>query len=348
MQIGITLPHYDYSFDSKGPISFNEVLTAAKIIESSGFDSLYISDHLALDIGKYGGRRDEKSGAFPKFQSLEPLTTMAAIAASTSTIKLGTLVLCEALRHPVVTAASAKTLNDISGGRFSLGLGAGWYEPDYEVVGQSMPQIGDRMTRLTESAQIIRQLFDGKSLDFEGKFYSAKDASLESTFETKNMEFVNIPFFLGGKGDRLLRIIARYCDGWNTCWAYEFDDYRDRVESLNRACEKYDRDPKSIHRSLGLYCVVADTQNELEEYFNKMCELSPPGVADGKTLESWKSSRLVGTTEEVAEQISKWAGLGVNEIIVNPGFAPFHVGSNEVLTHLGDCLGRALKIAGLN
>ncbi len=321
MDLGITLPHYDYSFDSSKPISAKTTLDSAQIVQDAGFDTLYVSDHLGLDLGKYGGDLDPQTNTYPKYQSLEPMTLASAIATTTSKIKIGTLVLCEALRYPALTWAMAKTIFEISGRRFLLGLGAGWYEPDYEAIGQVMPPIGERMTSLTSAAKYF------------------KDNQDESS--------TKVPIFLGGKGDRLLSIVARYCDGWNTCWAYEFDDYKNRIDSLKRSCEKYDRDPQSIHLSLGLYCVVADTQKEIEDYFKLICELSPPGVAKGKTLESWKPGRLVGTTQEVAEQISRWSDLGVNEIIVNPGFAPFHVGSNEVIVHLSDCLKRSMQIAGV-
>lgn len=347
MRLGITLPHYDYSLDSSKPISFSDVASAAKASESVGFDAIYVSDHLTLDLGKYGGSPDSNAECFPQFQSLDPLSTLAALAPITEKITLGTLVLCEALRHPVMTAAIADTISDISGGRLALGLGAGWHEPDYEIYGTKMPAVGERMSRLTENMKILRSLFNGELQNFDGEFYSTHGATLSSPIDGEAKSRLPIPLFIGGKGDRLLRIVARYADGWNTCWAFEFDGYSERVDSLHRACEKYDRDPGSVYQSLGLYCLVADTEKELDEYFTRMCELSPRGVADGKDLESWRKGRLVGTTEQVAEQMAHWANLGVKEIIVNPGFAPFHVGSNDIIEHLGNCLHKACEIADL-
>ncbi|HMS24829.1 MAG TPA: LLM class flavin-dependent oxidoreductase [Acidimicrobiia bacterium] len=348
MRFGITLPHYDYSLDSSSPISFDDVARAATSAEQAGFDAIYVSDHLSLDLAKYGGSVPLGGGSAPQFHSLDPLSTLAALSAITSTVTLGTLVLCEALRHPVMTAAIAHTIADISGGRFSLGMGAGWYDPDYEIYGNEIPPVGERMTRLSESVRIIRALFDGDTIEIDGEFYSSRGATLSSPLAGSSYRAHDIPLFLGGKGDRFLRIVARYAQGWNTCWAFEFDAYAERVSSLHRACEKYDRDPASVYQSLGLYCMVADTEKELHSHFDEIVRLSPDGVADGKTLEMWRQGRLVGTTEQVAHQLVSWSELGVREIIVNPGFAPFHVGSIDVIDHLGDCLRRARDMAGLS
>ncbi len=347
MRLGITLPHYDYSLNSRGPISFDDVAHCATRAEHAGFDAVYVSDHLTLDLAKYGGTVDA-NGIAPPFHSLDPLSTLAGLAAITSTVTLGTLVLCEALRHPVMTAAIAHTIADISGGRLALGLGAGWYDPDYEIYGNEMPPVGERMTRLTENVRMIRALFEGNTIDVDGEFYSSHGATLSSPLSGSSYSPHSIPLFLGGKGDRFLRIVARYADGWNTCWAYEFDAYQERVASLKAACEKYERDPATVYQSLGLYCMVADTEKELNDVFNTIADLSPDGVADGKTLEQWKHGRLVGTTEQVAHQLSQWRDLGVQEIIANPGFAPFHVGSAEIIDLMGDCLTRARDMAGLS
>lgn len=344
MRLGITLPHYDYSFDSSGPITFFDVADCATRAEQAGFDALYVSDHLALGLAKYGGRTH--NGIEPRFHSIDPLSMIAALAPITTTATLGTLVLCEAFRHPVMTAAIAASLADISSGRFALGMGAGWYDPDYEIFGSAMPPIGERMSRLSENLRMMRDLFDGAVIDTAGEYYSSQGATLNSPLTSTTPH--DVPLFVGGKGDRLLRIVARYADGWNTCWAFSYDDYRDRVESLYRACEKYERDPASVYQSLGLYCMVADTQSELEDLFKQIVDLSPEGVADGKTLDQWRSSRLVGTTEEVAHQLAQWSELGVREIIVNPGFAPFHVGSVEIVEHLASCVTRARDLAGLS
>lgn len=340
MKLGITLPHYDYSLDQSRPIQFEDVAQAATIAEISGFDRAYVSDHVTLDIAKYGG-------SDAPYRSLDPLSLLGALAPITTTITLGTLVLCEALRHPVMTAAISQTLADISQGRFLLGMGAGWYDPDYEIYGQDMPGIGERMTRLSESLHIMTSLFNGDSLDFDGTFYSTRGATLSSVHIPASHMPHTLPVFVGGKGDRLLRIVAQYADGWNTCWAWTPETYRERVESLHRACEKYDRDPVTVHQSLGLYCVIAESETELKGLFQRLVELSPDGVAERKTLDAWREGHLVGTIDEVAHQLSEWSALGVREVIVNPGFAPFHVGSPEIIEQIGTCLSQAVTMADI-
>src|SRR5438034_103453 len=117
MRVGIALPHYDFSFPDGEPLSWERFLDAALRAEALGFDSLWISDHLFLDLARYGGP-DEELG------SLEPFTTLAALAALTERVRLGTLVACAPFRHPAHVAKMATTIDLTSGGRFDLGLGA--------------------------------------------------------------------------------------------------------------------------------------------------------------------------------------------------------------------------------
>lgn len=210
-----------------------------------------------------------------------------------------------------------------------------------------MPLIGERMTRLTESMRMISALLRGDTIDADGEFYSAHGATLTSPLAPTSHATTRVPLFIGGKGDRLLSIIARYAQGWNTCWAWTFDDYRERVDALHKSCEKYDRDPASIYQSLGLYCMVADSEKELNDIFDETIASAPEGVGDGKTLDEWRKDRLVGTTEEVAHLLAQWSECGVREIIINPGIAPFHVGSLDLIEHSGQCLSRAAKMADL-
>ncbi len=337
MKFGITLAHYDYSYDQNAPIAFKQVSKTLEIASKSGFDIAYISDHPTLDIAKYGG--DDTP-----YRSFDPLALAAALASMNIDIELGTLVLCEALRHPVNSAVSAQTIADVAGRQFTLGLGAGWHNPDYQIYGHEMPAIGERMTRLSESLQIIGPMLNGEVSNFDGKYYSSKNAMLTTP---GNAISNKVKLIVGGKGDRLLSIVARYADGWNTCWAWTPEAYQDRLNSLSFSCEKYDRDPASVYKSLGLYGLVAQSENDLKDMFNKIAELSPKGVADGKTLENWRDAHLVGTVEEVSEQIANWAKLGVDEIVINPGFAPFHIGSDEIIGEIGASLAKAKEMADI-
>ena len=128
MRVGLALPQYDYSVPGESPLRWDTLLDHAERAEALGFDSLWLSDHLFLDIAKYGGPA-EPYGIY------EPLVTLAALARTVTRPRLGTLVACEALRPASVLAKALATLDRICAGRLDVGLGAGWYAPEYEAVG---------------------------------------------------------------------------------------------------------------------------------------------------------------------------------------------------------------------
>ena len=128
MRIGLALPQYDYSVAGERPLRFDTIVDYARLAERGGADSVWLSDHLFLDIAKYGGP-DRPEACY------DPIVTLAALARSVPRIRLGTLVLLEALRPAAVLAKALATIDCLSGGRLDVGLGAGWYEPDYTLIG---------------------------------------------------------------------------------------------------------------------------------------------------------------------------------------------------------------------
>ncbi|MCU1459552.1 MAG: flavin-dependent oxidoreductase, F420-dependent methylene-tetrahydromethanopterin reductase [Actinomycetia bacterium] len=314
MRIGFALPHYDYSVPGEWPLSYETLLTYAKHADACGYDSLWMSDHLFLDLAKYGGP-STRAGSY------DPLVTLAAIAREVTRPRIGTLVLCEALRPATVLAKGLATLDRVSGGRLDVGLGAGWYEPDYAAIGMEMPPPGVRIDRLREAATICGQLLGGGPVTFAGTYHSAREAWNEPA----SIQKPRPPLFLGGKGDRLLGLVAELADGWNTCWAWTPDAYRERLAVLERACERVGRDPASVSRSLGLYALVGENASDLGRRFEHLCEVSPAGTMRGATLDEWRVGRLVGTVDEVREQAAGWADLGVETLILGVGAVPFAV-----------------------
>jgi probable F420-dependent oxidoreductase len=327
VRIGLALPQYDYSVPGESPLSFATVADHARRAEALGYDSLWLSDHLSLSIAKYGGS-DEAHGAF------EPIATLAALAGVVTTARLGTLVLCEALRPPAIAAKALATLDRITGGRLDIGLGAGWYEPEYEAIGMTMPPPGVRVRRLREATQIITGLLGGEPFDYSGEFFTAAGACVDPPA----LQAPRPPMFIGGKGDRVIAAAVELTDGWNTCWAWTPDDYRGRLAAEARACDAIGRDPSTVWRSLGLYALVGENEDDLAARFERLRAATPPGVLDHVTLDEWRRGRLVGTVEQVREQVAGWADLGVETIIVGAGAVPFQVGSLDDVEALAEAL----------
>jgi alkanesulfonate monooxygenase SsuD/methylene tetrahydromethanopterin reductase-like flavin-dependent oxidoreductase (luciferase family) len=328
MKIGLALPQYDYSVAGERPLRFETIVRHAQVAADAGYASLWLSDHLFLDIAKYGGS-PERHGVY------EPLVTLAALSRLVPDVRLGTLVLLEALRPAAVAAKALASLDRISEGRLDVGLGAGWYEPEYEALGMEMPSPGARLRRLREAVDVVTGLLGGGPLDYDGRYHRARGA-------------VNLPaavqqprprVFVGGKGDQLLRLVAEHADGWNTCWAWTPADYRERVGVLNAACEAVGRDPASVWRTLGLYALCGEDQADLERRFERLKTATPAGVLDGVSLEQWRKGRLVGTVQEVREQAEEWEALGVETIIIGAGALPFQVGNLDDVTLLAHALG---------
>jgi alkanesulfonate monooxygenase SsuD/methylene tetrahydromethanopterin reductase-like flavin-dependent oxidoreductase (luciferase family) len=330
VQFGLALPHYDFSIPGESPLRFETIVDHAKVAEVLRFDSLWVSDHVSLSIERYGGPPGE-------YFAYEPLTTLAALAGVTTRPRLGTLVLAEVLRPAGVLAKALATLDRLCGGRLDIGIGAGWYAPDYEAVGLSLPSPGERLGRLREALAVLDSLLPGGPATLDGKAHLVRDA----TNLPAALQEPRPPIFVGGKGDRLLRLAAEMADGWNTCWAWTPDDYRGRLDVLHRACEAAGRDPASVRRTLGLYALVGEDEGDLAARYERMQAQAPGGMLDRVPLDEWRVGRLVGTPAQLSEQVSGWAALGVAELIVSAGPLPFSVSGRDDLDVLAGALNAA-------
>ena len=330
MHLGLALPQYDYSVAGEHPLRFATIVDYAKVAAASGFDSVWLSDHLFLDLEKYGGRPDREA-------CYEPVVTLAALARLVPSIRLGALVFCEALRPASVLAKALAALDRVSGGRLDVGLGAGWYEPEYTAIGMDMPAPGLRLRRLAEAIEVVTGLLPGTPFTFEGTHHRVCGARNQPAAIQQPRPRV----FVGGKGDRLLSLVAEKADGWNTCWTWTPDAYRERLEVLDRACEAIDRDPTTVWRSLGLYTMCGEDERDLARRFELMAAAAPPGVMAGVDLAGFRAGRLVGTVEDVREQVAEWESLGVDTLVAGLGAVPFHVSSRDDVEMLGHALSRA-------
>lgn len=338
MRFGLAMPHYDSSYAGR-PASWDALEKVASVAERSGLDSLWVSDHLFLDWAKYGGG-DEPRGSF------ECWTTMTALAAITERVRIGSLALCNDLRNPAVLAKMAATLDLLSGGRLDLGLGAGWYEPEYRAAGIPFDRAGTRIDRLGEALEIVGRLLAGEELTYDGRFYSLAGAICRPSPRQEPRP----PLWVGGKGDRLLGIAAARADGWNFSWYQgDLDAYRERAEAADRACEGAGRDPSTLRRSVGVYLLAGTDEGDVRRRFERLAEATPKGVLQARlngAAVSWEEFRrhhVAGAVGEVTDELGRLRDLGVEEVVVTLGTLPFQLGDEEDVELVGSEIAAALR-----
>lgn len=309
MRVGLTLPHYDYSFgDGSGPISFSRVAEVAIDAERQGFDSVWMSDHFFATLERFGG--DDT-----RYGSLEPLTTLAGLAPMTKRVRLGTLVLSAPFRHPAILAKSATAIDRSSGGRLELGLGAGWFEEEYAGFGYAFGSVGERFSLLEETLGYLGALFNGEPASFDGERFRLRDAFNHP----RPLQQPRPPLLVGGKGGtRLLSMAARYADGWNAAWRWTPEGYRERAEAAEGALERVGRDPRSFRLSLGLFTLIGEDHTDVRRRYELIGNRLPNGVGGALSLETLHAECLAGTPDEVVERMTRFAELGVTELIVCP------------------------------
>ena len=211
--------------------------------------------------------------------------------------------MCEALRPASVLAKSLATLDRICGGRLDVGIGAGWYEPDYALIGMDMPPPKERLARLREAIEVCRGLFGGGPFTFDGAYHRAVDALNQPTA----VQRPDAADHRRRQGRPAPGVVAELADGWNTCWVWTPDAYRERLGRA-RARVRADRPrPATVDPVARPLRAVRRGRADLARRFERLRASSPPGVLDGVTLDQWRVGRLVGTVEQVREQAAGWA-----------------------------------------
>src|SRR5262245_22142409 len=181
-------------------ISWAELKEVWQEVETLGFDSLWVNDHMLPSVGPTDAA------------NMEGWATLAAMAALTSRVKIGALVTANTFRHPAVLAKMATTIDHISNGRFILGIGSGYFEQEHKVYGIPFPTTSERAKRLEEAIQVIRTLWTQESASFQGTYYQLANAP----FNPKPVQKPPPPIMIGGVGEKLtLPIVAKYADMWN-------------------------------------------------------------------------------------------------------------------------------------
>jgi len=316
MRFGLSLPHYGFSFPT-GQIAFADAAGWARRAEALGFDSVWVSDHFFYSFARYGADPSP-------IASLEPLSTLAGIAAVTDRVRLGTLVLCAAFRHPALLARAATSIDRLSGGRLDLGLGAGWMEEEFEAFGYRFRSRGDRFTVLEETVEVVKELFGGEPVMHDGPNVTLREAVLAPAPDRPP------PLWLGGKGGpRLLGLAARLAEGWNMVWRISPEGYAPKVSDVRAACDAEDRDPATFGLSVGLYSLMGEDEAAARAAFERGRAAAPGDAMAADDYESWRADTLSGTPEQVLERVAAFESLGVREIIVAPWVLPFAIHEPE-------------------
>lgn len=282
LKVGIGLP------DAEGQMAgetarWTDLLAMARRAEEVGFDSVWVEDHLLFRLGDT-----------PTEGPWECWTLLSALAASTSRVEIGPLVACTSFRNPALLAKMADTLDEISGGRLILGLGAGWHEPEYRAFGFPFDY---RVSRFEEALQIIHGLLRDGQIDFEGRYYTARECELRP----RGPRPEGPPIWLGSTAPRMLGLVARYADGWNTY----FNRHQNRPEQVaplrevvDAACVDAGRDPATLERT----CAVLVS---FEGDSSPSSSANPSGAPP-----------MSGSPEEIAATLRAFAAEGISHVQV--------------------------------
>ncbi len=315
MDVGLALPHYDHSVPGERPLRWETVVAWAQAAERAGLASVWLSDHLFVSPACRGGAGDDEEG-------FEPLASLAGLAEATGRVRLGTLVLCPHLRPPGLLAKALATVDVLSGGRLTVGIGAGWFEPGSAAAGLAPPPAPQRIERLAETVEVLRLAFTGEPFDYQGRHVQME----HMVCLPPPVQRPGPPIWVGGSGDRLLGVAAGHADGWNAGgWSGTVAGYRERAAVLDRACHHAGRDPATVARSVNRLALVGDDEADLRRRFELLADRSVPGALRGMTLDDYRTGRLVGTVAQVREQLDEWAEAGVTTLIVSLGALPFTV-----------------------
>ncbi len=265
--------------------------------ETAGFDAIWLDDHLLSDEGDWRS---------PK---LEGWTALAGLATITSRVTLGHLVAANTFRNPGVIAKQATTIDHLSGGRFVLGLGGGWFEREHDAFGIDFGSgFGERLDRLDEAVMLIRRLLDGERITHEGRFYTFHDALCEPRPIRQPL-----PILIGGSGrQKTLRTTARYANRWNGYGTPE--EIAETSAVLRERCEEVGRPFDEIDRTVTIDVVVRDTVPLARHAFVAMqdrhgIDADPSSGRSGETLSAG------GPPGTVADLVRAYRALGIREVI---------------------------------
>jgi F420-dependent oxidoreductase-like protein len=262
--------------------SLRELRPLWRRIEALGFDWISIWDHFYA------------ADASGNPHSLEAVVSHAALATSTTRVRCGSLVYSAGYRHPAVIANAMATLDQLSEGRVTLGLGAGWLRQEYDVHGIPFGSPGERLRMLEESIQCVRGLLTQDVTDFSGHHFTLRGARCEPKPVQERL-----PIWVGGGGERVtLRIAARHADGWNVPFVSP-EEWARKSGVLTEHCERVGRDPADVLRTVNVGLAFDD--DSLREQFGPMSDAVRPGV-------------LTGSVQQMVDHVGAYGHAGAAQV----------------------------------
>jgi F420-dependent oxidoreductase-like protein len=299
IKFGVFLPFYAFGNREKNSASpFDRLQNVALECERLGYDSVWLDDHLMSE----------------KRSVLECWTTLAALSAVTSKIRLGTMVLCNSFRNPALLAKMASTLDVISNGRLEFGIGAGVQENEHLAYGIPFLKPHTRIDRLKEAVEIIKKMWTEEKTSYQGKYYRTSEA----VCEPKPVQKPHPPITIGGGGEKLtLKVAAQHADRCDWGYVPSLELYKHKIDVLESHCKTLGRDFNEIEKScwLGGQIFIVPDQKELDK---KISQLKPKNVS----LEDFKKLNFVATPDDCSKEIRRYTSLGVTYFMLFFGALP--------------------------
>lgn len=261
LKVGLILPDTEREMGGQ-TARWTDIVEMARLAEEAGFDSLWNADHL---LYRFPDR--EMQGPW------ECWSFLAALAAVTSRAEIGPLVACTSFRNPALQAKIAETVDEISGGRLVLGLGAGWHEPEYLAFGYPFDH---RVSRFEEAITIIHGLLRSGHVDFAGQYSSAIDCELRP----RGPRPEGPPIMIGSTAPRMLGLLAKYGDIWNAWARQTLDELAEDRAKVDAAMEAAGRDPASVERTVSLLVDLPDATGRPSEEKPGFRPREPEELAD--------------------------------------------------------------------
>ena len=281
-------------------VSWEQWVALAETCERAGIEALFRSDHYV-----------SLSNPFER-DAHDAWTTLAGLAAITTTLRFGTLVSPVTFRHPSLLANAVTTVDHISGGRVELGIGAGWMELEHEAFGFPFPPLRERLERLAEQIEIVHRLWTEEQVTFEGRHYQLVDCPALP----KPVQDPHPPILVGGRAKPgTANPAARFADEYNVIGA-SVDEYAAARKALDEACERAGRNPETLRMSIMTGFLLGVDEADLLEKARASMERWGSSISPAETVERYRARGTAGTPQQLLEGFARLSEVGVERVML--------------------------------